>query len=95
MKSNDDRQFKKTSVFCLVKNRFPSVCPGDIFSGTDAIYWSDGEGLKYNFIAEAWNENFLIDNNKKQFEQLHYTKPELGEAISLNGKLVSCSYRYL
>lgn len=53
MKSNDDRQFKKTSVFCLVKNRFPSVCPGDIFSGTDAIYWSDGEGLKYNFIAEA------------------------------------------
>lgn len=31
----------------------------------------------------------------KQFDQLHYTQPELGEAISLNGKLVSCSYRYL
>lgn len=33
--------------------------------------------------------------NKKQFDQLLYTQPELGEAISLNGKLVSCSYRYL
>ena len=32
---------------------------------------------------------------KKQFDQLHYTQPELGEAISFNGKLVSCSYRYL
>ena len=32
---------------------------------------------------------------KQQFDQLHYTQPELGEAISLNGKLVSCSYRYL
>ena len=38
---------------------------------------------------------FLSTTIKKQFEQLHYTQPELGEAISLNGKLVSCSYRYL
>ena len=95
-KSNDDRQLKK-KIFRVVKNRFPSVCPGEIFSGTQYIGVSDGEGLKYSFIAEAWNENFIIDDNKKkkQFDQLHYTQPELGEAISLNGKLVSCSYRYL
>ena len=36
-----------------------------------------------------------IKKKKKQFDQLHYTQPELREAISLNGKLVSCSYRYL
>lgn len=78
---------KKPFPFCLPRRHFQRY----------TIHWSDGEGLKYSFIAEAWNENFIIDDNKKkkQFDQLHYTQPELGEAISLNGKLVSCSYRYL
>lgn len=35
-KSNDDRQLRK-KIFRVVKNRFPSVCPGDIFSGTQYI----------------------------------------------------------
>lgn len=37
----------------------------------------------------------LLTTIKKTIYQLHYTQPELGEAISLNGKIVSCSYRYL
>ena len=31
------RKLKRTSVFRVVKNSFPSVYPGDIFSGTQNI----------------------------------------------------------